>query len=157
MGCGKKFKEKFYYAIKVKDDKLQNGTEVDIVTIPNIPIANSILRLYNLSDKTFTIEYPKRNLFTQRYKIKQYNSESAFTSTNYQVYEEDTNSYILFTQIIINDSNIPVKPDGKYTSTVTGATGRFEGATKVFWTQYTDPKDKTLYRTFTVTGYRPNC
>jgi|688.fasta_scaffold370925_2 hypothetical protein len=152
MGCGKKFKEKFY-----SGGKIQDRTLVDIVTIPNIPISISNLRLSNLSDKTFTKKYSKRNIFVQRYQVKQYNSESVLISTNYQVYEEDTNSTLLFTGIIIEDSTIVLRPDGKYTGTVTGATGRFEGATKVLWEVYTDPKTKERQLTWTVTGYRPKC
>jgi hypothetical protein len=157
MGCGKKFKEKFYNVTKIKDGKVQNATLVDIVTIPNIPVAISDLRLLNLVDKTFTKEYPKRHLFFTRNQVKQYNSESALNSINYQVYEEDTNSTLLFTTIDINDSIIPNRPDGKYTGTITGATGRFEGATKLVYNLYTDPKTKEKQRTYTVTGYRPKC
>ncbi len=157
MGCGKKFKEKFYNVTKFKDGKIQSETIVDIVTIPNIPIAYSDLRLMKLVDKTFTKEYPKRNFFFTRNQVKQYNSESALNSINYQVYEEDTNSTLLFTTIDILNSIAPFRPDGKYTGTITGATGRFEGATKLVWTLYTDPKTKEKQRTYTVTGYRPKC
>jgi hypothetical protein len=157
MGCGKKFKEKFYDVIKIKDGKVQNATDVDLVTIPNIPVAGSNLRLFNLSDKTFTKEYSNRKLFLQRYQVKQYNSESFLISTNFQIYEKDTNSTLLFTTIDILNSFIYIIPDGKYTGTITGATGRFEGATKLVWEVYTHPKTKEKQITYTVTGYRPKC
>jgi hypothetical protein len=158
MGCGKEFKEKFYDFGKIVDGKVQNATNVDIVTIPNTPISSSNLRLYNLSNKTFTKEYPNRNLFYTRYQVEQYNSDLVLITTNYQVYEKNTNSSILFTIIEIEDSIIPSRQDGKYTGTVTGASGRFEGATKVVLSIVTDPKDSTIkYRTYTVTGYRPKC
>jgi hypothetical protein len=157
MGCGKKFKEKFYIVIKIKDGKLQNGRDVELVTIPNIPTSSSNLRLLNLVDKTFTKEYPNRTFFLQRYQVKQYNSESVLLSTNYQVYEEDTNSTLLFTLLTIDDAIIPIRPDGNFIGTVTGATGRFEGATKVLINNTTDPKTKEKKLTFTVTGYRPKC
>ncbi len=78
-------------------------------------------------------------------------------SSNYQIYEEDTNSTLLITGLDILKSIIYLKPDGIYELTVTGATGRFEGATKVVQKNYTDPKTKERQLTFTVTGYRPTC
>ena len=96
-------------------------------------------------------------MFLQRYQVKQYNSESVLISTNYQVYEEDTNSTLLFTATDILNSITYVRPDGKYTGNITGATGRFEGATKLILKIYTDHKTKEKQYTFTVTGYRPKC
>jgi hypothetical protein len=155
--CGKKFKEKIYVVFKTKDGKFQNGTDVELITKPGLPISFSNLRLLNLSDKTFTKEFPKKNMFVSRYQIKQYNSPSVFFSTNYQIYEEDTNSTLLFTALDIFKSILFIRPDGKYTATVTGATGRFEGATKIVYNIYTDIKTKEIQFTYTVTGYRPKC
>ena len=59
MGCWKKFKENFYTVGKIKDGIFQNGTDVNIVTKPGLPVSFSNLRLLSLVDKTFTKEYPK--------------------------------------------------------------------------------------------------
>jgi hypothetical protein len=156
--CGEKFVEKCY-SVVVKDN-VPNGTIVGIVTIPNIPITESNLKLFYLTDKTFTKEFPKKTFFIQKYQVKQYNSTSIFTSTNYQIYEEDTDSIITFVRNDINDTFIPTRKDGKYNCAVTGASGKFVGATKVIQTIYTDTKDTTKYTqytTFKISGYRPKC
>jgi len=157
MGCGKKFKEKFYLLVKIKDGKITNSTTVELVGNPGLPISLTNLRLFNLVDKSFTKEYSKRNLFYTRNQVKQYNSDLVFFSTSYQIYEENTNSTLTFTGININDSFVSTRPDGKYIGAVSGGTGRFEGATKIVWEVTTDPKDNTKYWTYTVTGYRPKC
>jgi hypothetical protein len=157
MCCGKKFKEKFYNVIKVKNGEIINGTIVDIVTIPNIPISNSDFRLYSLVDKTFTKDFPNQNLLIQRYNIKQPNSTSFFVNTINQMYDADTDSTISFTGTYIADKFIYIRPDGNYKMNITGANGKFEGATKLNLNIFTDTKTFEKQLTFTVTGYRPKC
>lgn len=155
--CGEKFMEKFYNVIKVKNGEIINGSVVDIVTIPNIPVSGSDLRLYNLVDKTFTKVFKKRNLLIQRYQVKQPNSTSFFVFTNNQMYDSDTDSSISFTGSYNADKFIYIRPDGNYKMNITGANGKFEGATKLNLNIFTDTKTFEKQLTFTVTGYRPKC
>jgi hypothetical protein len=154
--CGEKFSEKVYY--KFIFDKNNNTTNGNFEFVNTTPKSISYIRTTKETDKTFKKEYPLRTYFINVLEIKKskLNNSEPVRFKKVSINETDTNSYLTFESI--NNEGTIFTPDSTEDCTVTGATGRFLGATKakvIYSTDKTNPLIK--YREVIVTGYRPKC
>ena len=154
--CGKHFIEKIYY--KFVFDKDNNTTNGNFEFITTNPKSISYIRTTKETDSTFQNEYPLRTYFISVLEINKsrFNDLEPVRFKKVSIDETDTNSYLTFESI--NNAGTIFTPDSIEHCTVTGATGRFLGATKAKVTYSTDKSNPLIkYRVVKVTGYRPKC
>ena len=154
--CGEKFVEKVYY--KFIFDKNNNTVNGNFEFINTTPKSISYIRTTKETDKTFKKEYPLRTYFINVLEIKKskFSNLEPVRFKKVSINETDTNSYLTFESM--NNEGTIFTPDSIENCVVTGANGRFLGATNAKVTYSTDKTNPLIkYRVVKVTGYRPKC
>ena len=156
MGKGKYFEEKIYFCLNYVNEQLANGTVNTIVTEPS---TNSSIITTKETGKDFLVEIPNTNVTIFNYVTSQRFGGfglggPVLSNLEYRVNEPQTNSFVSFIASY-NYLEGTYRPDYKLKLTITGAKGRFEGATDATIIHSTALANSALfYNVVIISGFR---
>jgi hypothetical protein len=156
MGKGKYFEEKIYFCLNYVNEQLANGTVNTIVTEPS---TNSSIITTKETDKKFLVEILNSNVTIFNYVTSQRFGGvglggPVLSNLEYRVNEPQTNSFVSFIASY-NYLEGTYRPEYTLKLTITGAKGRFEGATGAILVHSTKVSDSALfYNVVTISGFR---
>jgi hypothetical protein len=157
MGKGKYFEEKIYFKLNYVNEQLANGTVNTILTEPS---TNSSIITTIETGKNFLVEIPNTNVTifnyvtSRRFGLSVGLGGPVLSNLEYRFNEPETNSFVSFIASY-NYLEGTYRPDYTLKFTITGAKGRFEGATGAIIVHSTALADSALfYNAVTISGFR---
>lgn len=152
----KKFVEKVYYKVVIDSVKLQlvNGNGTVLVTKPE---TQSYILTTKETGSKFLKEKPD-TVVTEIIYITPENPSAIGSSNiwNYEIRCDEKDSFLSYIGTEVLPGGTQITPESKFEATVSGASGRFKGATKVKSIIQTTVEGDIITRTHnvTITGHR---